>query len=52
MSARLETGEDVELLLLRNGEFFGEMSRFSGEPSTVTVTANSDLEVMKISGMW
>ena len=49
MSARLETGEDVELLLLRNGEFFGEMSRFSGEPSTVTVTANSDLEVMKIS---
>jgi small-conductance mechanosensitive channel len=49
MSARLETGVDVELLLLRNGEFFGEMSLFSGEPSTVTITANSDLEVMKIS---
>jgi hypothetical protein len=49
MSARLETGEEVEMLLLRNGEFFGEMSLFSGEPSAVTITANSDLEVMKIS---
>jgi small-conductance mechanosensitive channel len=49
MSARLETGEEVEFMLLRNGEFFGEMSLFSGEPSTVTITANSDLEVMKIS---
>lgn len=49
MSARLETAEEVEMLTLRSGEFFGEMSLFSGEPSTVTIAASNDLEVMKIS---
>jgi CRP-like cAMP-binding protein len=39
----------VELLSLRSGEFFGEMSLFSGEPSAVTIAASGDLEVMKIS---
>jgi small-conductance mechanosensitive channel len=49
MSARLETGEELDLLPLKSGEFFGEMSLFSGEPSTVTIAASNDLEVMKIS---
>ncbi len=49
MTRRDEAGEDVELLSLRSGEFFGEMSLFSGEPSTVTIAASNDLEVMNIS---
>ena len=42
--------QESEVLWLRSGEFFGEMALFSGEPSTVTITAVNDLEVMKISG--
>lgn len=49
MSRRNEAGEDLELLSLKSGEFFGEMSLFSGEPSVVTISASNDLEVMKIS---
>ncbi|WP_094555231.1 mechanosensitive ion channel family protein [Synechococcus sp. 1G10] len=49
MSTRSENGDDLELLSLRNGEFFGEMGLFSGEPSVVTISASNDLEVMKIS---
>jgi small-conductance mechanosensitive channel len=49
MSTRGENGDDLELLSLRNGEFFGEMGLFSGEPSVVTISASNDLEVMKIS---
>ncbi len=49
MSVRLETGEEIDILPLRSGEFFGEMSLFSGEPSAVTIVASHDLEVMKIS---
>lgn len=49
MSSRLESGEDLDLLPLKSGEFFGEMSLFSGEPSAVTIAASNDLEVMKIS---
>jgi len=49
MTRRDGTGEDRELLSLRSGEFFGEMSLFSGEPSAVTIAASNDLEVMKIS---
>jgi CRP-like cAMP-binding protein len=49
MSVRLDTGAEIEILPLRSGEFFGEMSLFSGEPSAVTIAANQDLEVMKIS---
>jgi hypothetical protein len=49
MSRRDGGGEDLELLSLRSGEFFGEMSLFSGEPSAVTIAASNDLEVMKIS---
>jgi hypothetical protein len=49
MSTRDERGEEIDLLPLRSGEFFGEMSLFSGEPSRVTIAASNDLEVMKIS---
>jgi small-conductance mechanosensitive channel len=42
--------QESEVLWLRSGEFFGEMALFSGEPSTVTIMAVNDLEVMKISG--
>jgi len=49
MSSRDPDGHEREILSLRNGEFFGEMSLFSGEPSMVTVIASNDLEVMKIS---
>ena len=48
MSRRNLDGHEREILSLRNGEFFGEMSLFSGEPSMVTVVASNDLEVMKI----
>jgi small-conductance mechanosensitive channel len=49
MSTRDERGEEIDLLPLRSGEFFGEMSLFSREPSRVTIAASNDLEVMKIS---
>ncbi len=49
MSSRDPDGHEREIMSLRNGEFFGEMSLFSGEPSMVTVIASNDLEVMKIS---
>lgn len=42
-------GQEQEILLLKTGEFFGEMSLFSNEPSPVSLTSVSDLEVMKIS---
>ncbi len=40
---------EQEVLPIKAGEFFGEMTLFSGEPSTVSVTAVEDLEVMMIS---
>jgi small-conductance mechanosensitive channel len=43
--------QEREVLWLRSGEFFGEMALFSGEPSTVTIAAVNDLEVMKISSL-
>jgi len=43
MFSRDPDGQEREILSLRNGEFFGEMSLFSGEPSLVTVIASNDL---------
>ncbi len=40
--------QEVEVLTLKAGEFFGEMALFSGEPSTVSVIALEDLEVLMI----
>ncbi len=39
-----------EMLIVKIGEFFGEMTLFSGETSPISVTAVEDLEVMMISG--
>jgi hypothetical protein len=49
MSSRQPDGQEREILSLSKGEFFCEMSLFSGEPSVVSVIACNDLEVMKIS---
>jgi small-conductance mechanosensitive channel len=43
------TGVTHEILTVKTGEFFGEMTLFSGEPSPIAVTAAEDLEVMMIS---
>ena len=42
-------GQEQEMLLLKAGEFFGEMALFSSKPSVVSVTAIEDLEGMMIS---
>jgi small-conductance mechanosensitive channel len=42
-------GQDREVLTLKAGEFFGMITLFSGEPSTVSITALEDLEVMRLS---
>jgi hypothetical protein len=42
-------GETHEMLTVKTGEFFGEMTLFSGEISPISVTAIEDLEVMMIS---
>jgi small-conductance mechanosensitive channel len=41
-------GGDREVMTLKSGDFFGVTSLFSDEPSMVSVTAVSDLEVMMI----
>lgn len=38
-----------ELLMIKTGEFFGEMTLFSGDPSPISITAIDDLEVMMLS---
>ncbi|PZU98836.1 MAG: small-conductance mechanosensitive channel [Pseudanabaena sp.] len=38
-----------ELLVIKKGEFFGEMTLFSDEPSPISVTAIADLEIMMLS---
>ena len=43
-----ETGQKHEVLLLKAGEFFGEMSLLSGEPSPTSIVAVEDLEVMML----
>lgn len=49
ITVRDEAGEEHEVLPLKAGEFFGVMTLFSGEPSTISVTALADLEVMVLS---
>ena len=48
MSVTDNQGETHDILPLKAGEFFGEMTLFSGELSPVSVTAVDDLEVMMI----
>ena len=49
MTVTDKLGETQEILPLKAGEFFGEMTLFSGELSPISVTAVDDLEVMMIS---
>ncbi len=44
-----DAGKEHEVLPLKAGEFFGVMTLVSGEPSTISVTAVADLEVMVMS---
>lgn len=48
MSTTNYAKQKQDLLTLERGEFFGETSLFTGEPSTVSVTAIEDLEVILI----
>jgi hypothetical protein len=45
------TGQEQEVLPLKAGEFFGEMTLFSGEASPISVIVVEDLEVMMLSAM-
>ncbi|HEY9619608.1 MAG TPA: mechanosensitive ion channel family protein [Crinalium sp.] len=49
MTTRDETGQEHTVLPLNSGEFFGEMTLFSGESSPISITAVNDLEVMMLS---
>ena len=51
MTVTDKIGETQEVLPLKAGEFFGEMTLFSGELSPISVTAIDDLEVMMISAV-
>jgi small-conductance mechanosensitive channel len=44
-----ELGQEHEVLSLQTGEFFGEMTLFASEVSTVSIKASQDLEVMALS---
>ncbi|MCL2625236.1 MAG: cyclic nucleotide-binding domain-containing protein [Cystobacterineae bacterium] len=47
---RLQGGERVELAILKEGEFFGEMALLSGEPRSAFVEAmETDTQVLEIS---
>lgn len=49
MTVSDRAGREIEVLSLGAGEFFGEMTLFSNEPSAVSIKAIEDLEVMMIS---
>jgi len=44
-----QNGYEQEVLQIKTGEFFGEMTLFSGEASMISVIATQDLELMMIS---
>ena len=46
MTTQDEHGQDQEVLRLKAGEFFGEMTLFSGDISPTSIVAVEDLEVM------
>lgn len=48
MTVLSDTGEELEVVKLSRGEFFGVMALFSREPSPVSITAVEDMEVMAI----
>jgi len=51
-SVKVQINEDGKIKVLRNlseGEFFGEMGLFTGEPRTATVVATEETEVLEIN---
>lgn len=42
-------GQPVRVAQLETGSFFGEMSLLTGEPRSATVTAETDVEVLRVS---
>jgi small-conductance mechanosensitive channel len=46
MTTQDDSGQNHEVLQLKAGEFFGEMTLFSNESSPTSITALEDLEVM------
>ena len=45
-----EGGEEMILAILKEGDFFGDMSLLDGKPRSATVTSNEDSILMLISG--
>ncbi len=45
-----EGGEEMVLAILKEGDFFGDMSLLDGKPRSATVFSNEDSELMLISG--
>ncbi|EKQ71240.1 small-conductance mechanosensitive channel [Leptolyngbyaceae cyanobacterium JSC-12] len=48
VTVKTETGHIQEIFSLSRGDFFGEMALFTGQPSTVSIRAIEDLEVILI----
>lgn len=48
VAIKTETGQSQEIFSLSRGDFFGEMALFTGQPSTVSIRAIEDLEVILI----
>jgi small-conductance mechanosensitive channel len=46
MTIKNSSGQELEIITLARGEFFGEMALFSGEANPASITAIDDLEVM------
>ncbi len=44
-----EDGKPKKIKTLREGDFFGEMGLFNGEPRTATVVAEEETEVLEIN---
>lgn len=48
VTVKTESGQMQEVFSLSRGDFFGEMALFTGQPSTVSIRAIEDLEVILI----
>ncbi len=47
----MEGGKPKKIQTLREGDFFGEMGLFTGEPRTATVVAEEETEVLEINDL-
>jgi cAMP-dependent protein kinase regulator len=46
--SRIENGEEIEVGLLKENDYFGEVALLSSEPSAITVTAATYVEVLTV----